>query len=84
MTAMEGHSSGVPRTLAGMNRHGLFGMQRIPETNGRGPFPKDPPCASLMWPWVKIQIVPPVNIPISTKIGSKMGGAPTLKNVHRF
>ena len=30
-----------------------------------------------MWPWVKIQIVPPVNIPILpilTKIGSKMVG----------
>ena len=26
------------------------------------------------WPWVKIQIVPPVNIPLPTKIGSKMGG----------
>ena len=31
----------------------------------------------LKWPWVKIQIVPSVNIPIPTKIGSKMGGAPT-------
>ena len=30
-----------------------------------------------MWPWVKIQIVPPVNIPIPTKIGSKMGGEVT-------
>ena len=27
-----------------------------------------------MWPWVKIQIVPPVNLPIPTKKGSKMGG----------
>ena len=27
-----------------------------------------------MWPWIKIQIVPPVNIPIPTKLGSKMGG----------
>ena len=35
-----------------------------------------------IWPWVKIQIVPPVNIPISTKIGSKMGGAPTPKWYH--
>ena len=26
------------------------------------------------WPWVKIQIEPPVNIPIPTKAGSKMGG----------
>ena len=26
------------------------------------------------WPWVKIQIAPPVNIPIPTKIDSKMGG----------
>ena len=26
------------------------------------------------WPWVKTQIVPPVNIPIPTKLGSKMGG----------
>ena len=33
----------------------------------------------IMWPWVKIQIVPPVNIPIPTKIGSKMGGAATPK-----
>ena len=30
------------------------------------------------WPWVKIPY-PPVNIPIPTKIGSKMGGAPTPK-----
>ena len=30
-------------------------------------------------PWIKSQIVPPVNIPIPTKIGSKMGGAPTPK-----
>ena len=29
---------------------------------------------SSIWPWVKIQIVPPVNIPIATKIGFKMGG----------
>ena len=27
-----------------------------------------------IWPWAKIQIVPPVQIPIPTKIGSKMGG----------
>ena len=26
------------------------------------------------WPWVQSQIVPPANIPIPTKIGSKMGG----------
>ena len=33
------------------------------------------PCGMLhMRPGVKIQIVPPVNIPIPTKIGSKMGG----------
>ena len=30
---------------------------------------------NLKWPWVKSP-VPPVNIPIPTKIGSKMGGAP--------
>ena len=28
----------------------------------------------VTWPWVKTQIVPPVNIPIPSKIGSKMGG----------
>ena len=28
----------------------------------------------VTWPWVKIQIAPPVNIPIPTKTGSKMGG----------
>ena len=32
------------------------------------------PCN--VWPCVKTQIVPPVNIPIRTKIGSKMDGAP--------
>ena len=35
-----------------------------------------------MWPWVKKPGQPPVNIPIptkTTKIGSKMGGAPTPK-----
>ena len=32
-----------------------------------------------IWPRVKSQIVPPVNIPIPTKIGPKMGGAPTPK-----
>ena len=31
------------------------------------------PIAPATWPWVKIQIVPPVNTPIPTKIGSKMG-----------
>ena len=35
------------------------------------------------WPWVfyaqNPKPVPPVNIPIPTKIGSKMGGAPTPK-----
>ena len=30
------------------------------------------PHRCIRWPWVKIQIVPPVNIPIPT-IGSKMG-----------
>ena len=30
-----------------------------------------------IWPWVKSQIVPPVNIPIPTKIEPKMGKAPT-------
>ena len=30
---------------------------------------------TLTRPWVKIQIVPPVNIPIPTKIASNMGGA---------
>ena len=34
------------------------------------------------WLWVKIQIVPPVNIPIHTKIGSKMGGEFTKKTQH--
>ena len=29
-----------------------------------------------IWPWVQIQIVPPVNIPIPTRIGSKIDGAP--------
>ena len=35
------------------------------------------PCGHYpagIWPWAKIQIVPPVNIPIPTKIGSKLGG----------
>ena len=32
----------------------------------------------------KIQLVPPVNIPVRTKIGSKMGGAPTPKWYHWF
>ena len=32
-------------------------------------------------PWVKTQIVPPVNISIPTQIGSKMGGAPIPKTV---
>ena len=35
------------------------------------------------WPWVKSQIVPPVNIPIPTKIGSKRGGAPIPTWDHR-
>ena len=30
-------------------------------------------------PWVKVQIVPPVNIPIPTKIWTETGGAPTPK-----
>ena len=28
----------------------------------------------FQWPWVKGQIVPPVNMPIPTKTGSKLGG----------
>ena len=32
-----------------------------------------------MWPWVKTQIVPPVNLPIPATIGSKMGGACTYQ-----
>ena len=35
-----------------------------------------------IWLWVKIQIVPPVNIPIPTKIGSKMGGEFTKMGSH--
>ena len=35
----------------------------------------------MKWPWVKSQIVPPVNIPIPTKIGSKMGGEFTYPKV---
>ena len=31
------------------------------------------------WPWVKTQIVPPVNIPIPTEMGSKMGGECTCQ-----
>ena len=36
------------------------------------------------WQWVKIQIVPPVNIPIPTvtRIGSNMAGAPTKMESH--
>ena len=33
-----------------------------------------------IWLWVKSQIVPPVNLPIPTKIGSKMGAAPNPQN----
>ena len=36
--------------------------------------PDEENIAVSIWPWVKIQIVPPVNIPIATKRGSKMGG----------
>ena len=32
-----------------------------------------------IWPWVKVQIAPPVNIPLPTKKGSKTGDAPTPK-----
>ena len=35
---------------------------------------------NIMWPCVKSQILPPVNIPSPTEIGSKMGGAPTNQN----
>ena len=46
---------------------------------GSGTCERKRPCNLLrmrknIWPWVKIQIVPPVNIPIPTDIGSKMGG----------
>ena len=34
--------------------------------------------------WVKIQIVPSLNIPIRTKIGSKMGAAPAKMGSHWF
>ena len=33
----------------------------------------------IRWLWVKIPTVPPVNIPIPTKRGSRMGGAATPK-----
>ena len=38
------------------------------------------------WPWVKAQIVGPVNIRFNptTEIGSNMGGAPTPKWCHWF
>ena len=36
------------------------------------------------WPRVKIQIGPPVHVPIPTQIGSKMGGSPTPKWYHCF
>ena len=40
------------------------------------PFPEDffaGVFENLKWPWVKTQIVPPVNIPMPAKIGSKKG-----------
>ena len=37
--------------------------------------------ANKPWLMVKIQIVPPVNIPIPTKIGPKMGGEFTYPNM---
>ena len=36
--------------------------------------------SKYVWPWVKIQIVLPVNIPIPPKIGSKRGGEFTYQN----
>ena len=36
--------------------------------------------SQTLWPWVKIQIVPPVNIPIPTKIKPNMGGALNPQN----
>ena len=41
-------------------------------------FVYSPGCLSK-WPWVKLPIVPPVSVPIPTKMGSRMGGAPTPK-----
>ena len=46
------------------------GPQRTGGSDKKGTGPK-------LWPWVKIQIVPPVNIPIPTKIGKMGGDLPT-------
>ena len=35
----------------------------------------------FIWPWVKIQIAPPVNIQIPAKIGPKLGGAPKTPRI---
>ena len=55
-----------------------FGVFALKSQRGESPLPRFPfgfPLACI-WPWVKIQIVPPVNIRLNptTKIGSKMGG----------
>ena len=42
------------------------------------------PRSIQIWPWVKIQIVPPVHIPIPTKIGSKMGAFPKMGSQNGF
>ena len=41
----------------------------------------DPRMAVVLWPWVKSQIAPPVNIPIHTKIPTIMGGEFTSPNM---
>ena len=46
----------------------------VKETTGQARLYKKNEGMRHIWPWLKIQIVPPVNIPIPAKTGSKMGG----------
>ena len=59
----------------------LAARANLEETWAGGGSPKNQKDQSNFWPWVKTQIVPPVNIPIPTKVGSRMGGEFTYPKI---
>ena len=60
----------TPKPGFGVGSREVSCHERNPLKQSMNPFP----AKTNTWLWVEIQIVPPVNMPIPTKIGSKMGG----------
>ena len=73
-----GNGLWAPRVFSGLNSEATTKPAKRPKR------PRDRMASRqvdvfLSWPWVKIQIVIPVHIPIPTQIPTNMGGAPTPK-----